>query len=264
MSSDTQFPSSALIGLADRQLDGWAVAETGEIAPGVEVKPGMQIVDIGCGDGGYASFCARMGADITFVDIQEEKVRALEEKLQGEGHTGQIRGITSECNPIPLADGYADLIVSTEVLEHVHSPEQFLNEMVRIGKPNATFLLTVPDARGEHLVKATAPEVYFQEPNHIQIFSPDDFRSLVENCGLEVLDQKHVGAFWAVFFLFKWATTTADSGLNEANHPMTQHWTSAWSEVLKHPQGKEIREALNNAVPSSQVITARKRGGDQG
>jgi ubiquinone/menaquinone biosynthesis C-methylase UbiE len=263
VSSDSQFPSAPMVGLHDRKLDGWADADTREIAPGVAVNPGMQVVDVGCGDGGYASFCARMGADLTFIDIQEEKVLALESQLKAGDYAGEIRGIVTECNPIPLPDSYADLVMSTEVLEHVTDPERFLAEMVRIGKDDAIFVLTVPDSRGETLIKATAPKVYFCEPNHIQIFTPVDFRQLAESCGLEIIEHKHVGAFWAIFFLLKWASSDDDQhAINEANHPMTQHWTKVWQEILKHPQGEDIRQSLNNAVPSSQVIVARKRSAD--
>ena len=251
-----------MIGLHDRKLDGWADPDTGEIAPGVPVKAGMQVVDVGCGDGGYASFCARMGANLTFLDIQEEKVAALEGLLQQGDFPGEFKGIVTECNPIPLPDNYADLIISTEVLEHVPDPKMFLDEMVRIGKDDATFVLTVPDARGENLIKATAPDLYFKEPNHIQIFTSDEFEALAESCGLEVISHRYVGAFWAIFFLLKWASSDGQKEINEANHPMTQHWTKVWQEILNHPQREDIRQSLNNAVPSSQVIVARKRSGN--
>jgi SAM-dependent methyltransferase len=262
VSGDMKFPSAPMVGLNDRKRDGWADTDTGEIAPGIAVKKGMQIVDVGCGDGGYATFCASMGANLTFIDIQDEKVEALRKQLGAGDYQGEFKGIVSECNPIPLPDNYADLVMSTEVLEHVPDPKQFLSEMVRIAREDATFLLTVPDSRGENLIMPTAPDVYFREPNHIHIFTPEDFEQLAESCGLEVVSHHYVGAFWAIFFLLKWASSDGEQAINEANHPMTQHWTKVWQEILSHPQGEDIRQSLNNAVPSSQIIIARKRSGN--
>jgi ubiquinone/menaquinone biosynthesis C-methylase UbiE len=244
-------------------MSGWCRQETKELIGGVVVTPGMQVVDIGCGDGGYANFCCQMGADVTFVDIQESKVRALEKRLK-EKAQGKVVGIVSECDPIPLPDGYADLVISTEVLEHVRNPEAFLSEIVRVGGPDATYVLTVPDARGENLIKTTAPAVYFQEPNHIQIFSSDDFETMVISSGLEIIRHEYLSGFWSIFYLLKWATAQAGETINDNVHPATILWTQTWEEVLKHPKGDIMREALNQSLPKSQMIVARRKGADLG
>src|SRR6056297_575566 len=158
--SSSDIKSSAIkVGIRDRQMSGWCNDEKGELVSDVFVKPGMNVVDVGCGDGGYVNFCAKMGANVTFVDIQEGKVHALEERLKANA-SGEVKGIVSDCNPIPIPDGHADLVISTEVLEHVRNPAEFLSEIVRIGSQDATWVLTVPEARGENLVKGIAPQVY--------------------------------------------------------------------------------------------------------
>jgi SAM-dependent methyltransferase len=262
--NSSDIKSSAIkAGLLDRTMSGWCNDETGEIVTDVFVKPGMNVVDIGCGDGGYASFCAKMGANITFVDMQEAKVRALEERLKNVA-AGEVEGIVSECNPIPISDGYADLVISTEVLEHVRNPAEFLSEIVRVGTQDATWVLTVPDARGENLVKNIAPPVYFEEPNHIQIFSSDDFEELVRSCGLDIVRHEYLAGFWAIFFLLKWATAMPGETLTDNVQPATILWTQTWEEVLNHPNGEKMRMALNNALPRCQVIVARRQGANSG
>ncbi|MCB1706217.1 MAG: class I SAM-dependent methyltransferase [Halioglobus sp.] len=262
--SSSDIKSSAIdVGLRDRTMSGWCNDKTGEFVPGVFVKPGMNVVDIGCGDGGYVNFCAKMGANVTFVDMQENKVRALEERVKGFA-TGEVRGIVSECNPIPIPDGHADLVISTEVLEHVRRPQDFLSEIVRVGREDATWVLTVPDARGENLVKDIAHSAYFEEPNHIQIFSSDDFEALVRSCGLDVVRHEYLAGFWAIFYLLKWATSQPGETLTENVHPATILWTQTWQEVLNHPNGEKMRMALNNALPRCQMIIARRNGAHPG
>lgn len=257
MSNIDPTPSARLIGTTDRQLSGWCNEETGELVADVIVEPGIKVIDIGCGDGGYISFCSARGADVTFVDIQEDKVRALEKRLK-ENAMGAVKGIASDCDPIPLPDGCADIVMSTEVLEHVHDPEKFLKEIVRVGSADATYVLTVPDARGENLIKSVAHPSCFEEPNHIQIFEADDFTSLVESCGLEIIRHEFLGGFWAVFYLLKWGTSLPGESINDAVHPATIHWTKAWDAVLAHPKGDMMRESLNNLLPKSQMIVAKR------
>jgi len=261
--SDEVRSSANKTGMMDRVKSAWCNSTTKELVQGVYLKPGMQVVDIGCGDGGYTHFCANMGANVTFVDIQDNKVQALEERLKGK-FPGEVKGIVSSCDPIPLPDGYADLVISTEVLEHVHDPVKFLKEIVRVGGPDATYVLTVPDARGENLIKTVAPPIVFQEPNHIQIFTSDDFEKLADDCGLEIVRHEFLGSFWSIFFLLKWATSQAGESLTENVHPTTILWTQMWNEVLNHPNGDKIRDALNSALPKCQMIVARRKGVHQG
>lgn len=265
MDSNKIRSSAIKTGLMDRVRSAWCDSATGELVQGVFLKPGMQVVDVGCGDGGYANFCAKMGCNVTFIDVQESKVRTLEKRLKGK-FSGEINGIVSSCDPIPLPDGFADLVISTEVLEHVQDPSKTLKEIVRIGGPQTTYVLTVPDARGEDLVKTVAPSAYFQEPNHIHIFTSDDFEKLADDCGLEIVRHDYNSAFWSIFFLLKWATSEPDEAveaLTENIHPATILWTQTWDEVLKHPNGDKILDALNTALPRSQMIVAQRKVADQ-
>ena len=231
---------------------------TGELAPDVFVSRGMRAVDVGCGDGTFISFCSRQGADATFIDLKEDRVKALEQRLRKEANGGEVQGIVSECNPIPLESDYADLVMSTEVLEHVPDPQQFLSEIVRIGKPDATYCLTVPDARAENLLKGVAPAMYFRAPNHVHVFTAQDFEALARDCGLSILRHEYISGYWSLFNLFKWATIEPGEGLAEVAHPSVYHWSKAWEEILNHPNGEKVRQALNHSLPRTQVIIARR------
>ena len=106
--------------------------------------------------------------------------------------------------------------------------------------------------------------MYFEEPNHIQIFSSDDFEALADKCGLEIIRHEYLAGFWAIFYLLKWGTSLPGEGLTDNAHESTFYWTKAWESVLAHPNGDRIREALNNSVPRCQMIVARRKGANVG
>jgi len=58
--------------------------------------------------------------------------------------------ICSDCYSIPLADGLFDVIVSTQVLEHLETPHKMLSEAYRLLKPNGSLVMTVPMSWGLH------------------------------------------------------------------------------------------------------------------
>ena len=251
-------PKAVDVGLADRKLDGWMNDATGELTRGVRVAATDTVVDVGCGDGALIHFCARQGAEVYFVDRDEARLASTRQKVEGSA-ARSFHGILSDCDPIPLGDALCDLVICTEVLEHVPDPAKFLRELIRVAKPGGKLLITVPDSRSETFVSATAPPQYFQEPNHIRIFSADDFRELLLAAGLEIESHQFMGCFWGVYWPLSWMTCEPWSGLPIDNpHPITDHWTRLWQEGQRHPQGYKIRETLNQLVPKAQSIVARK------
>tara|TARA_R110001599_G_scaffold145321_1_gene327606 strand:- start:57609 stop:58388 length:780 start_codon:yes stop_codon:yes gene_type:complete len=257
MSEDSR-PKAGPIGSKDRRLDGWFNAADGELTQGVPVRAADRVIDVGCGDGALIHFCAKLGAEVVFIDRDETALAKTEAKIAASPARAH-RAIQSDCNPIPLPDNAGDLVICTEVLEHVPDPEVFLRELVRVTRPGGQLLITVPDSRSEQFIAATAPPQYFMEPNHIRIFTAQQFRDLVQSAGLEIESQQFVGCFWSIYWPLSWLTCEPDSGLPVDNpHPITDHWTRLWGAVQDHPQGHKIRNALNQLLPKAQSIVARK------
>jgi ubiquinone/menaquinone biosynthesis C-methylase UbiE len=253
-------PKATDIGLREMMLDRWANGETGELVKGVKIHSTSTVIDVGCGDGSLIAFCARQGAEVIFVDLDEQRLAFTEQQVKASpAHAYQA--IHSDCNPIPLADNTGDVVICTEVLEHVDDPRNFLAELVRIAKPGGQLLISVPDARSEQLIGATAPPAYFQAPNHIRIFAEGELQQLVIEAGLEIEQEQWFGGFWSMYLALSWLTAESPQSLPIDNpHPITDHWTRLWLEVQKHPQGKVIRDTFNQLLPRTLSIVARKPG----
>jgi SAM-dependent methyltransferase len=243
-------------GLHDAMLSGWFNNATGELMTGFPVAAGDVVVDVGCGDGGNAGFCARRGARVVLVDADAAKIEAATERLSG-SPARQVDAYVTDCNPIPLPDGFATRVVCTEVLEHVEDPDALTAELVRIGRPGSLYLVTVPGTREEQLQQLLAPPQYFEKPNHVRIFEPEAFAALVEGAGLEILHRTSYGFFWSIWWLLFWQT---DIQLGQGSHPSLDAWTRTWSEVLKGKDGARIKQAFDAFLPKAQVIVARKPG----
>lgn len=251
-------PKATDIGLREMVLDHWANGKTGELVDGIKVYSTSTVIDVGCGDGSLIAFCARQGSEVIFVDRDEARL-AVTEKQVRESPAHAYQGIHSDCDPIPLADDTGDVVICTEVLEHVDDPRRFLAELVRIAKPGGQLLISVPDARSEKLVGATAPAAYFEPPNHIRVFAEGELKQLAIEAGLQIEHEQWFGSFWSMYLALSWLTAESPDSLPIDNpHPITDHWTRLWLEVQKHPQGNVIRDALNALLPRTQCIVARK------
>lgn len=258
--SDGNGPRAIDIGVRELKSEGFFNHETGEITSGVRILPTHTVVDVGCGDGGFTDFAARCGAELIFIDRDEVKLARTEARIKA-SPARTYRAILSDCDPIPLEDDIGDLVICTEVLEHVPDPARFLREVVRVARPGAQLLISVPDSRSEELVSATAPPQCFEEPNHIRIYSSQAFAQQVLDAGLEIQSHQFRGCFWSVFWPLSWMTCEPGQGPPLDNpHPIVDHWVRLWQLVQRHPQGDRVRDALNRLLPKSQTIVARKPG----
>lgn len=240
--------------LVDASLSGWFNTETGELLKGFPVLPEDRVLDVGCGEGPFTHFCAKMKAEVIFADIDPERVSAVERLLQG-SPARALHPLVTDGNPLPLPDAHLDKIIAMEVLEHVDVPTDFMRELVRVGKPGAMYLLTVPDAASEGVQQQLAPAAHFMKPNHINIFSRDDFERLVLDAGLVIEQRNYYGFYWAVWWAFFWV---CKKDLAAPDHPLLNNWARTWAALLKQPGGAQVKQALDNVMPKSQAIIARK------
>ena len=164
--------------------------------------------------------------------------------------------MVSNCDPIPVRDGFASVVICTEVLEHVPDPVRLMAELVRVGAPGARYLISVPDPGSEAVQRKLADESFFRVPNHLRVFGRDEFVRLLLDGGLLIENIQGYGFFWSVWWAFYWSCEAAGLG---REHPALIHWARAWTAILESPDGPKIKAALDAVVPKSQLIIARKK-----
>jgi SAM-dependent methyltransferase len=260
------FVDSRDCGLVDAVQSGWYQGDTNELFVGFPISAEDSVLDVGCGAGGATLFCANRGASVTYTDVEPNKIAVLNDKVKLTP-ARQARGFVSDSFPLPVATGSMSRIVSTEVLEHVVDPPEFLRELARVGQPGALYLLSVPAPLGEHLQKDIAPAYYFEKPNHIHIFEREEFASLVQDAGLEILRHESFGFFWTFWVFLYWSLSkSVHADFSEEAHdivqppypPLLNDWASLWHQMLQIPETAAMRKSLDGLLPKSQVIVARK------
>ena len=242
-----------VVGLDDASASGWGNIETGDLFDGFRIQPADTVVDVGCGIGSFVSFVARKGPAVVLIDMDPEKVSSALTRVR-ETSAREITPIVSDCAPIPLPDSMATAVICTEVLEHVPDPDVLMAELVRLGAPGARYLLSVPHSFSEGLQKKVAPDLYFQPPNHVRVFSEEAFKNLVMAHGLIIDHFQSQGFFWSVYSAMVWS---CDVSLGTP-HPALDAWAECWSALLKTKDGTRVKAALDEVAPNTQVILAHK------
>jgi ubiquinone/menaquinone biosynthesis C-methylase UbiE len=231
--------------------------ETRELLGGFAIGPDDTVVDVGCGAGAASEFAADCRANVYAVDIDPLALAAVDKRMQGRKLLRHFRTVLSDSNPLPLPDGMATRVVAQEVLEHVDDPQQFMAELMRIGRPDALYLLSVPDPVGERVQKNLAPDAYWRKPNHLRIFEREQFADLVRDAGLRVEKRLSSSFFWSMWWILFWSGR-GNVASGEPGTPVLALWNKTWAALLNTQHGPRIKMALDEAMPKSQVILARK------
>ena len=115
-----------------------------------EVRPGMQILDVGCGRGEILRHCANLGADAYGIDYAPVAVRMSANVIQSV--SGVALGKTSvyqaDAKKLPFPTGYFDRVLMFDVVEHLHPWElhEAMLEVGRVLKPDGKFIIhTAPN-----------------------------------------------------------------------------------------------------------------------
>ena len=100
---------------------------------------GLSLLDIGCGGGLLAEPLARLGADVTGLDATPEAVAVARAHAKQSGLSIAYREGTTDSLP---ASAVYDVVLASEVLEHVTDPEAFLATACAHLKPEGLLIIT--------------------------------------------------------------------------------------------------------------------------
>jgi SAM-dependent methyltransferase len=114
----------------------WRTAENsaGYLLP--HLRPGLSLLDVGCGPGTITVDLARCVAPgrVTAVEVSQD-VLALTRAYAAEQHREGIDFVVADVHALDLPDDSFDIVHAHQVLQHVADPVRALTEMRRVGRP---------------------------------------------------------------------------------------------------------------------------------
>ncbi len=149
-----------------------------------------RILDIGCGTGrhtaaAYALEGAKVvGADPNMDDLQEARSRLQYHHDMGVHGNGHWSLSAADIKDLPFADRIFNLVICSEVLEHIPEHSSAIREIIRVLKPGCDLVISVPRGWPEKICWALSPQ-YRQTPGgHIRIYKAKKLIGMVQSKGL--------------------------------------------------------------------------------
>jgi SAM-dependent methyltransferase len=117
----------------------------------LDLRPGMRVLEVGCGPGGLTQILARLvgvsgravGLDLSAYMIGEARRRAADGRLP-------IEFITGDAQALPFDHDSFDRVLANTTFQHLRDPARALAQAVRVTRPGG--LVAVTDQDWETLV----------------------------------------------------------------------------------------------------------------
>lgn len=146
-----------------------AILET--VLRGLALPPTPKIYDLGCGTGQNLVMLQTLG-DATGVDMSADALAFA----RGRGCRSTLQG---DLYHLPIADDSADVVVATDILEHLDDDARGAAEIRRVLKPDGRGLITVPAFMW---LWGTQDDV----SHHKRRYTKAEVRAMLEGAGLVV------------------------------------------------------------------------------
>lgn len=159
---------------------------------------GKRVLEVGCGEGYGTDLLAGTAAQILGIDYDALTVSHASSTYP------RARFARANLAHLPVPSGYADVVATLQVIEHVWNHREFVGECLRVLWPGGALLVTTPN-RLTFSPGVDAPI----NPFHTKEFTAAELSELVTTCGFEItsvyglhngqrlagLDAAHGGSF---------------------------------------------------------------------
>ena len=229
----------------------------------LDIKSGYKILDMGCGAGRHTCGVYQLenitaiGADRDFNDLQHafEKLSYHDSIVaHGGGHWALS---VADIKDIPFENESFDLVICSEVLEHIMDDKKAIEELERVLKPNCYLVISVPRYWPERLCWAMS-DAYVNKDNggHLRIYKRNSLiKRIKQQTNLQFVLYHHAHSIHSPFWWLKCAVgpKREDSILVNLYHKLL-----VWDLMEKPYLTQFIDKLLNPIMGKSLVLYFKK------
>lgn len=184
-----------LADLYDRKEDSYFSNARRDYVDALPAGGELAILELGCGNGATGAIAIEQGKCCSYVGIElfEPMARQAEQVLT-KVHIGDVNSIE-----LPYSADHFDVLIMSEVLEHLVNPERAVQKLARLIKHEGLVFASTPNIAHWRMIKSliggdfTYTTSGMMDESHVHWFTPRTFTRLLEQAGFRPITVGAIG-----------------------------------------------------------------------
>lgn len=220
-----------------------------------------RILDIGCGSGRHTAAAYDLdigmviGADAHIADLEEARSRLQLHAQWCPHHNSHWTLAAMDICALPLRSGVFDLVLCSEVLEHIADYRKAIEESVRVLKPGGILVVSVPRRWPEAVCWALSKPYRNSAGGHIRIFRMGQLVRYIQSLGLSAWRTHYAHSLHTPYWWLKCliGLDQSESWLLKAYHRLL-----VWDMMCHPPLTRWLERLLDPVLGKSVVVYFQK------
>ena len=222
----------------------------------LRLKPGFKVLDIGCGSGRHtcAAYQRRrvsaVGVDLNLEDLYEAKGRLQLHDRLGEHGGGTWSLSVADVIHLPFKDNHFDLIICSEVLEHLLTHRTAIREVVRVLQPGRNLVVSVPRYWPERICWLLSSAYASSNGGHVRIFKQRQLISDLTAAGVSMWARHFAHSLHTPFW---WLKCLVGPDRQDSSAVNLYHRFLTW-DIMKKPRVTGLLDKLLNPLMGKSLV----------
>jgi len=219
----------------------------------ININPEGTMLDLGCGEGRHIFGVMEKFPNLKCIGL-DPHIESLDKAFEGLKFLESISNtktnfLSGSAYSLPFSDDSFDLVVCSEVLEHLHDYKDAIKEINRVLKPGGQFLASVPAEFPEKICWLLSEAYQNQPGGHLRIFKKNELIKEVaeHNFSFESSQRFHSihSAYWWLRCLF-WKSQESNIIIKGYKKMLERH-------ILKKPFFLDLIDKIFNPILGKSI-----------
>jgi len=153
-------------------------------------RPGMRVLDVGCGVGAISLYLAARGCDVLGIDVSEQAIASCRKSAEHIGLVGRVTFEAMDAASLQAA-GPFDVVICFEAIEHMADDGVVLRRLRELVQPEGRLLISTPSPRSpvhRFRLRRHGKDAFDEAAGHLRRYTAEQLLALLSETGFAPLE----------------------------------------------------------------------------